>query len=134
MIMIYVETDYHCWARYASQQQFDAEVQSFLAANNQMLARPGAAMDMQMEPTERAWEMVSTLRRRCRFPADLEMEIYAGIVGNEAAAMFLGWCAENRERPVSAEEVLDDWPEVAGRVPPMRSAASASTPPAGQSS
>jgi hypothetical protein len=120
MVMIYVETDYHCWARYAKQQQFDAGVQQFLAAYPNLLARPGAPLDMQMEPTERAWEMVSTLRRSCRFPADLEMEVYAGIVGQEAAVSFLRWTREQAERPVTARQVLDDWLAVADQVRAQR--------------
>lgn len=120
MVMIYVETDYQCWARYAKEQQFDAGVQQFLAAYPNLLARPGAPLDMQMEPTERAWEMVSTLRRSCHFSADLEMEIYAGIVGQEAAVSFLRWSRERKERPVAARQVLDHWPEVADRVREQR--------------
>jgi len=116
MVMIYVETDYHCWARYAKEQQFDAGVQQFLAAYPNLLARPGASLDMQMEPTERAWEMVSTLRHSCRFPAELEMEVYAGIVGQEAAVSFLRWVREQAERPVTARQILDGWMDVAEQV------------------
>jgi hypothetical protein len=75
---------------------------------------------MQMEPTERAWEMVSTLRRSCRFPADLEMEVYAGIVGQEAAVSFLRWTREQADRPVTARQLLDNWPAVAERVRAQR--------------
>jgi MoxR-like ATPase len=120
MVMIYVETDYNCWARFAREQQFDDGVQQFLAAYPNLLARPGAPMDMQMEPTERAWEMVSKLRHACRFSADLEMEVYAGIVGQEAAVSFLRWSREQKERPVTARQVLDRWAEVAGRVNEQR--------------
>ncbi len=120
MVMIYVETDYHCWARYAKQQQFDSSVQQFLAAYPNLLARPGAPLDMQMEPTERAWEMVSVLRRSCRFPAELEMEVYAGIVGQEAAVSFLRWTRESAERPVTARQVLDEWATVAAQVREQR--------------
>jgi len=116
MVMIYVETDYNCWARYAKAQHFDETVQQFLAAYPNLLAKPGSALDMQMEPPERAWEMVSTLRRSCRFPVDLEMEIYAGIVGQEAAVSFLRWSREQAERPVSARQVLDRWNEIADQV------------------
>ena len=120
MVMIYVETDYNCWARYAKEQQFDETVQQFLSAYPNLLAKPGAAIDMQMEPTERAWEMVSTLRRGCRFPADLEMEIYAGIVGQEAAVSFLRWSREQKERPVTARQVLDSWSDVEAQVKQQR--------------
>ncbi|PLX81668.1 MAG: hypothetical protein C0617_16385 [Desulfuromonas sp.] len=120
MVMLYVETDYRCWARYARSHDFDPEVQRFLAGNQGLLARQGSALDMQVEPTERAWEMISTLRRSCRLPKDLEMEVYAGIVGQEAAVAFLRWCSEQRERPVTALEVLDRWDEVAPRVKEQR--------------
>ncbi len=120
MVMLYVETDYTCWARYATTNEFDPAVRQFLAGNHHLLARQGAPMDMQMEPTERAWEMVSTLRRLCRFPADLEMEVYSGIVGREAAILFLRWCADQQTRPVMAFEVFDHWEEVAQRVASQR--------------
>jgi len=120
MVLIYVESDYACWARHARERGFDPAVRQFLAAHSQMLARQGGAMDLQVEPTERAWEMVSVLRQKCRFPADLEMEVYAGIVGEEAAVMFLRWCAEQGRRPLSAEEVLEGWSEVAERAAAQR--------------
>ncbi len=120
MVMIYVETDYNCWARYAREKQFDETVQQFLSAYPNLLSKQGASLDMQMEPTERAWEMVSTLRRSCRFPADLEMEIYAGIVGQEAAVSFLRWSREQKERPITARQVLDSWSEVSTQVNAQR--------------
>jgi hypothetical protein len=120
MVMIYVETDYHCWARYAKEKQFDETVQQFLSAYPNLLSRPGSALDMQVEPTERAWEMVSTLKRSCRFPADLEMEIYAGIVGQEAAVSFLRWSSEKKDRPVTARQVLDTWSDVVEKVNQQR--------------
>ncbi len=127
MVMIYVETDHACWARYAKAKGFDPSVQQFLAGNPHLLAKQGSPLDMQMEPSERAWEMVSTLRKHCRFPAELEMEVYAGIVGQEAAVVFLRWCAEQQGRPVTAREVLDSWAAVAQRVEAQRDDQQAAT-------
>jgi hypothetical protein len=120
MVMLQVETDYACWARYAKSRQLDRGVQQFLAGNSNLLARQGSPLDMQMEPTERAWEMVSTLRKHCRFSADIEMEVYAGIVGREAAIMFLRWSSEQQSRPVTAREILDNWDAVASKVMSQR--------------
>jgi hypothetical protein len=120
MVILQVESDYACWARYARARELDAEVRRFLGGNSHLLARQGLPFELPIEPTERAWEMVSILRRRCRFPAELEMEVYAGIVGKEAAVMFLRWCSEQRERPVTAAEVLDLWPEVAAKASAQR--------------
>lgn len=112
MVMLYVESDYQCWARYATARELDGSVRGFLAGNPAFLARQGSALDMDVEPTERGWEMVSTLRRRCRLPRELEMEVYAGIIGKEAAVSFLRWCVDQAGRPVPATEVLDNWPAV----------------------
>jgi hypothetical protein len=115
MVMLYVETDYQCWARYADRQGFDQRVQEFLAANQNLLAAQGNPMEMDAEPSERGWEMVSILCNSCRFPRELEMEVYAGIIGKEAAIAFLRWQADLLARPLTAAEVLDQWPEVARR-------------------
>ena len=115
MVMLFVETDYQCWARYAAQRDLSGDVRQFLAGNSGMLARQGAPMELQIEPTERGWEMVSVLRRSCRFPGDLEMEVYAGIIGKEAAITFMRWLADRAGRPLTAAEILNDWQQVAGQ-------------------
>jgi AAA domain (dynein-related subfamily) len=127
MVLLYVETDYHCWARYARERRLDENVRQFLAGNPQLLAKQGAAMEMEAEPTERGWEMVSVLRQSCRFPQELEMEVYAGIVGREAAVTFLRWQGDRRGRPVTAPEVLDSWPAVAERAAAQRDDLQAAT-------
>ncbi|AJE02005.1 hypothetical protein [Geobacter pickeringii] len=120
MVMLYVESDYSCWAAYAAARELDPGVRQFLAANRAFLASQGGPLEMDAEPTERGWEMVSILRRECRFPKELEMEIYAGIVGKEAAIAFLRWCTENAARPVTAAEVLAGGVGVWGRLAAQR--------------
>lgn len=127
MVIISVETDYACWSRYAREREFDTSVQQFLAGNTHLLARQGSMESIEVEPTERGWEMVSTLRRYCRFPKDLEMEVYAGIVGREAAVMYLRWCNDLKGRPLSADEILDRWPEVAEQATSQRDDLQAAT-------
>jgi hypothetical protein len=127
MVMLFVETDYQCWARYAAERELSGDVRRFLAGNSGMLAKQGAPMELQVEPSERGWEMVSILRKNCRFPAELEMEVYAGIVGKEAAIMFQRWLADRKGRPVTAAEVLNDWTQVAGRAAGQRDDVQAAT-------
>jgi hypothetical protein len=127
MIMLFVETDYSCWARYASQRELSGDVRQFLAGNSAMLARQGAPMDLQVEPTERGWEMVSILRNNCRFPGDLEMEVYAGIIGKEAAITFMRWLADHKGRPLSAAEILNNWTHVATQAELQRDDVQAAT-------
>jgi hypothetical protein len=127
MVILYVESDFACWSRYAAQRELDRDVRQFLSASPGLLAKPGPPMDLQVEPTERAWEMVSTLRRTCRLPRDLEMEVYAGIVGKEAAVAFLAWSENRKGRPLSADEVLESWETVAERAAAQRDDLQAAT-------
>jgi len=127
MVMLFVETDYQCWARYAARQELSGDVRHFLAGNSGMLARQGAPMDLQVEPTERGWEMVSILRKSCRFPGDLEMEVYSGIIGKEAAIMFMRWLSDRKGRPLSAAEVLNEWQQVSGQAAVQRDDVQAAT-------
>jgi hypothetical protein len=127
MVMLYVESDFNCWSRYAAQRCLDDSVRQFLGGNTGLLARQGAPMDLQVEPTERAWEMVSILRKNSRFPGDLEMEVYSGIVGRETAIMFMRWLADHRHRPLTAAEVLDDWAAVADKASGQRDDLQAAT-------
>lgn len=120
MVVLQVETDAECWARHARQENYDVDVRQFIAGNQQLLSGNNQSFDMQVEPSERAWEMVSSLRRHCRFPQELEMEVYSGVIGREAAVCFLQWCAEQRLRPLTADEILDRWPEVSAQAADQR--------------
>lgn len=112
MVVIQVESDAECWARYAHKENFEPSVRQFIAANQHLLSTNNSSFDMQVEPSERAWEMVSTLRRNCRFPQELEMEVYSGVIGREAAVVFLQWCSEQRQRPLTAEDILKNWEQI----------------------
>jgi hypothetical protein len=127
MVMLCVESDFNCWARYAAERSLDDAVRQFLGSNSALLARQGAPMDLQVEPTERAWEMVSILRKSCQFPGDLEMEVYSGIVGREAAIIFMRWLADHRHRPLTAAEVLNAWADVADKAALQRDDLQAAT-------
>ncbi|MDD2273174.1 MAG: hypothetical protein PHP95_15545 [Desulfuromonadaceae bacterium] len=127
MIMLFVETDYTCWARYAVQRELSTDVRQFLAGNSALLARQGAPMELQVEPTERGWEMVSILRKNCRFSGDLEMEVYAGVIGKEAAITFMRWLADRKGRPLTAAEVLNHWTDVVAQAAEQRDDVQAAT-------
>ncbi len=127
MVVIQVESDAECWSRYARQADFDLSVRQFVGTHQQLLSLNCAGFDMQVEPSERAWEMVSILRRNCRFPKELEMEVYSGVIGKEAAVAFLQWCSEQRLRPLSADDILKRWHEVAQQAEQQRDDIQAAT-------
>ncbi len=127
MVVLQVETDAECWGKFARQENYDERVRQFIAGNPQLLATNNRSIEMQVEPTERAWEMVSILRRHCRFPKELEMEVYSGVIGQEAAVSFLQWCTDQRVRALSAADILDRWPEVAEQAAKQRDDVQAAT-------
>ncbi len=127
MIVLQVESDADCWGRYALRQNYDPQIRQFIAGNAAFLATGAGSYDLQIEPSERAWEMVSTLKQNCRLPAELEMEVYSGVIGREAAVSFLSWCAEQRQRPLTATQVLDDWEQVAPQAREQRDDIQAAT-------
>jgi len=55
------------------------------------------------------------------------MEVYSGIVGKEAAITFMRWTADRKGRPVTAAEVLNEWPAVAVRAEGQRDDVQAAT-------
>lgn len=127
MIVLQVESDADCWAGHAQAESFDPQVRQFIAANQQLLSTHNNPFDLQIEPSERAWEMVSQLRTLCHFPAELEMEVYSGVIGREAAVSFLHWCAEQRQRPLLADDILNRWPEIEGQAKQQRDDIQAAT-------
>lgn len=127
MVMLYVESDYACWVRYATERDLDHEVRQFLGSNTGILAHQGSAMNLQVEPSERAWEMISILRKTCHFPGDLATEVYAGVVGNEAAIMFMRWLTDHHNRPLTATEILNSFDEFRERALKQRDDLQAST-------
>lgn len=120
MIMLYVESDYQCWATYAAERSFDKSVRAFLAANSSLLAKAGDAMQIDAEPTERGWEMVSILKKSCRFSNNLAIEVFAGIVGKESAIAFMKWLSDEKGRALTAEEVLTDFEKIRDRAENQR--------------
>lgn len=127
MIVIQVETDVECWSRFAQQQNYDLQIRQFIAGNQQLLATNIASFDMQVEPSERAWEMVSKLKQSCHFPRELEMEVYSGVIGREAAVNFLHWCTEQQQRPLVADDILNRWIDVATQAEQQRDDIQAAT-------
>jgi uncharacterized Fe-S cluster-containing protein len=67
--------------------------------------------------TPASWgDTLSLLWKDKVMPQDLEYEILSGIVGTEAAALFIKYMDKNYERPVNGEEVLKDFSDVKDKV------------------
>lgn len=116
MVLIHVESDPSCWLDYAASRSLDTDVCSFITQNPRYLATGNQGEGIRMEPSERSWEMISILRRHCRFPRDLEMELYAGILGEETAVVFSRWLSDRDARFIDGGAILSRWPEVRAQV------------------
>jgi hypothetical protein len=55
------------------------------------------------------------------------MEVYAGIIGREAAIMFMRWLSDHRQRPLTAAEVLNAWADVSDKAAAQRDDLQAAT-------
>jgi hypothetical protein len=55
------------------------------------------------------------------------MEVYAGIIGTEAAIAFMRWLADRAGRPLTAAEILNDWRHVAAQAATQRDDVQAAT-------
>lgn len=60
----------------------------------------------------RSWEAVDTILKKCRIPAEQEVEVLAGLIGNIPALSLKEYLTKEFSKPIKAEEILTDYPKV----------------------
>lgn len=93
------ETDFEDWRAWAATAGIHSLVVGFLATRRDLLLKLHATE--RGFPTPRAWEMVSDALGALGKPRDFA-DVVLGIVGEGAAAEFLGYC----EKAISEEHIL----------------------------
>lgn len=101
------------WLAWAHKEKLHQAVIGFISSQKSLLHK---VKEQGAFPSPRTWEYVSNLLEFANVEETCLTEVIAGLVGSEAAASFTGWIKKNYERPVSAEEILGDYPKVAERV------------------
>jgi hypothetical protein len=99
---IEVEEDVNDWVKWALTHDVATEVIAFIKFRNELLSKfdPNELAS----PTPRSWEKVSNIRRSDP-PAAVEHALYAGRVGEAAAAEFMGFLNIMRTLP-NPDQVL----------------------------
>lgn len=117
--VVVVEPNVNAWMAWAtdpSQGNVPPEITGFIGTHKDMLFE-SEKFDFPVKRTPAGWgDTLSLLFRAKAIPQDLEFEIIAGILGQEAATAFIRYMDKTYTRPVNGEEVLTDYSSVREKV------------------
>lgn len=115
--VITIDPDVNTWMTWAvNEGNVPEDITGFIGTHKDMLFAT-ETFSFPVTRTPAGWgDTLSILRKSHAIPQDLEFEVISGIVGNEAAAAFIKYLDANYERPVSGEEVLDNYTKVKEKV------------------
>ena len=115
--VVVVEPNVAAWEKWANiPGNVPPEITGFIGTHKDMLFVPEKFV-FPVTRTPASWgDTLSLLWKDKVMPQDLEYEILSGIVGTEAAALFIKYMDKNYERPVNGEEVLKDFSDVKDKV------------------
>lgn len=107
--VIALQPEVDAWLNWAnSEGKIQPDITSFISAHKKMLY-VAEDFDITVKPTPDSYRMLNALLSAEAIPKGLEIETFAGLIGREGAVAFLNWLQNNKTRPVSGEEVLNDY-------------------------
>lgn len=110
MLLLNVDLSVDEWLAWAHKAKLDARVIQFIASQKTLLHK--VKPDGGAFPSPRTWEYVSRLLQSADIEESCLTEVISGLVGAEAAASFCQWVKKNFERPVGAQEIMEDYSAV----------------------
>jgi hypothetical protein len=114
--VVVTEPHVDSWSDWANKDgKVSSDITGFIGTHKNMLFEP-ENVTLEVKRNNAAWSSVDALRKGNAVPQDLEFEIYAGLVGKEAAVAFISYLDKNYERPVNGEEVLKDYASVKDKI------------------
>lgn len=128
LVELVVYPSVNAWLEYIYPRagELGRDVAEYIAAHGDMLFHLGRDeknqlitrydISLRKTPDPRGWEKVMHILERCQLPDVLLQEVFAGIVGAEAAASFMAWRRNKERRPLKAEEVLEGYAQVRERL------------------
>ncbi len=122
--VVVVQPNVNAWMDWATTiGNVPPEITGFIGTHKDMLFEP-ENFEFPVKRTPAGWgDTLALLFRAKAIPQDLEFEIIAGILGNEAATAFIKFMDKNYERPVNGEEVLNDYDNVKEKIKKQRNRA-----------
>ena len=103
---IKVEANADVFLKYAYERKMNDKVIQFLSVNTELICKPTDTGG----PNPRAWEYVSDMLDT--IPERLQLETLTGWIGKEASVNLIKFMDKAYARPVTAKEVLADYPAV----------------------
>jgi hypothetical protein len=106
------------WAKTEKEKgkpKMDDVTLQFLAVHPELLIKE-EPVEFEQQPTPDGYTMCGLLRMANAIPKDLETEIYAGLIGREAAIAKIKFEDESYKKPVSGKDVLDNFDKVEKRL------------------
>lgn len=95
------------WLEYARQEGVDPSITGFIGEHGNMLKTDSKEFELPVEPSPRSWFAVDRIKKNCNHPATFQ-ELLMGIVGKEAASMYLNYMNTFGEA-IKGIEILEDY-------------------------
>lgn len=114
--MIKLSADVEVWQKWAhGEGQIDESITGFIAAHSDMLAKSDS-FKIETQPNPDAYRMLDALVKAKVIDKEIEIEVYTGLIGHEAAVAYRSWCDSNYSRPVSGKDILTKYTDEKAKI------------------
>jgi len=97
------------WAKDKERGNINVGVTDFIEKYPEMLGNENHDIPLNIKPNPRSWEVISKILTN--LPENLWLEVAIGILGNECAIPYIENLRKNIEKPIRAEDILQNYKE-----------------------
>ncbi len=103
------------WAK--DTEKVSSGITDFIEKYPHLLGNDTIDIPLEIKPTPRSWEILSKLLfTKPEIPESLWLEVAIGLVGSSCALVFIENLKKNLEKPVRAEQVLNEYAQVKPKI------------------
>ncbi len=110
-----VTPDVDTWLEWANNGNIDATVTGFINSNRKLLFN-NEDIKLDVKPTPDSYRMLNTLLAGKVIEKEDQVEIFRGLIGNEASIALIKYMNESYDKPVSGKDILADYAKVRAKV------------------